>query len=47
MNVDVIINIIMAYFKDKANNEALTNIRKACYELAEIETKPEEEKVAR
>lgn len=38
MNVDVIINIIMAYFKDKANNEALTNIRKACYELAEIET---------
>lgn len=37
MDIDVI-NIIMAYFKDKANNEALKNIKDACYELAETET---------
>lgn len=37
MDIDII-NIIMAYFKDKANNEAIENIKNACYELAEVET---------
>lgn len=33
-----IISIITAYFKDKTNNEAIENIKNACYELAEVET---------
>lgn len=37
MDIDII-NIIMAYFKDKTNNEAIENIKEACYELAKIET---------
>ena len=33
-----IISIITAYFKDKANNESLKNIKEACYKLSETET---------